>query len=75
MDVNLGPPPVLVPLLLTPPADKIFPLRTAFGFGFFVSERTVLLQFVPSPDLICIPFWTAFLPFELVPSFLLNNVD
>jgi hypothetical protein len=76
MDVNLGPPPVLAPPPLTPPADNSFPLRTAFGFGFFVSESRDLCEFTPPPDLMCIvPFWTTFLPFELVPSFILNDAD
>jgi len=75
MDVNLGPPPVLVPPPLTPPADNILPLRTAFGFGFFVSESRVPCEFTPLPDLMCIPFWTTFLSFGLGPSFILNDAD
>ena len=72
MDVNRGPPHVLTPPLLTPPADNILPLRTAFGFGFFVSESKVPCEFTSPPDVMCIPFWTIFPPLWLVPSFILN---
>ena len=75
MDVNLGPPPVLAPPPLTPPADNILPLRSAFGFGFFVSESRDSCEFTPPPDLMCIPFWTTFLRFGLAPSFILNDAD
>ena len=75
MDVNLGPPPVFAPPPLTPPADNILPLRTTLGFDFFVSENRVPCEFTPRPDLMGIPFWTTFLPFGLVPSFILNDAD
>ena len=75
MDVNLGPPLVLAPPPLTPPADNILPLLTAFGFGFFVSESRDCCEFTPPPDLMYIPFWTTFLPFGLVPFFILNDAD